>query len=424
MDLWQNMLGNCIEAATARWPEPPSAEKPSPEGRSGFLFSGTQQETLSRRLLLDSRLTPLERNAWMVFKLLLDKQGFAVPRYQDLQPYLSMTPYANGASKETVARVIANLRLTRWLSLVTKGRDENTGRIQGALYILHDEPVSVGEAMQLDTNYADHVAKCCNHANKSVRSIANHAKLELEQEGHELPSRLEVLAQRMSSHLSRQPDSMLDGSDSEPGKKALVRNQKYPGSVSELGKNSLVRNRKRPGSESEPGRKAPEINAVRNPNPVQYSTVQNTDICTVLYGQREGSESKPIWPYPFNELSAADRQGIRLELESLNPELADQVLSEAVQRCQAGGIRNPGGYLRGLIKRAKAGQFRLWAGNEDPPSSSSSTPCQATPPSVPRSAIPVRSRRSDTPMELSEIARQGIAQLRALRVGSRENHHD
>ena len=68
------------------WPKmPDSADKPTPEGQQagGFMFSGVIQETVPKRLLLDNRLTPLERNAWMAFKLMLSKEGFAAPRYQD-----------------------------------------------------------------------------------------------------------------------------------------------------------------------------------------------------------------------------------------------------------------------------------------------------------------------------------------------------
>jgi hypothetical protein len=43
--------------------------------------------------------------------------------------------------------------LTRWLSLVRRRRDPKTGRILGNLYVLHDEPLTPFEAMQLDADY-------------------------------------------------------------------------------------------------------------------------------------------------------------------------------------------------------------------------------------------------------------------------------
>ncbi|OYV29847.1 MAG: hypothetical protein B7Z81_14785, partial [Acidocella sp. 20-61-6] len=96
-------------------------------------------------------VTPLERNAWQVFRLLLNGDGItAFPTYDQLRPYLASKPCAEQASHETVARALTLLRLTRWLSLVRRRRDPKTGRIKGNLYVLHDEPLTPYEAMQLD----------------------------------------------------------------------------------------------------------------------------------------------------------------------------------------------------------------------------------------------------------------------------------
>ncbi|HRE87279.1 MAG TPA: hypothetical protein PLB40_13325, partial [Accumulibacter sp.] len=56
---------------------PISAPSPATPAASGdaFLFSGNRHETVPRRLFLDRRLTPLERNAWQVFRLMLNDDG-------------------------------------------------------------------------------------------------------------------------------------------------------------------------------------------------------------------------------------------------------------------------------------------------------------------------------------------------------------
>ncbi len=41
----------------------------------GFLYSGNRHESMPHALFLDRRLTPLERNAWQVFRLLLNADG-------------------------------------------------------------------------------------------------------------------------------------------------------------------------------------------------------------------------------------------------------------------------------------------------------------------------------------------------------------
>lgn len=80
---------------------------------SGIIFSGNPHETVPRKLLLDNRLTPLERNCWQVFRLLVNEDGItAFPTYDQLRPYLGMNP-GKHASRETVAKALTVLRLTR-----------------------------------------------------------------------------------------------------------------------------------------------------------------------------------------------------------------------------------------------------------------------------------------------------------------------
>jgi len=134
--------------------------KPSATRTDGFLFSGNRHDSVPRALLLDRRLTPLERNAWQVFRLMLNDDGItAFPTYEQLRPWLASTPCAGPASHETVARALTILRLTRWLSLVRKRRDPRTGRILGNVYVLHDEPLTPFEAMQLDSDYLQLVSR-------------------------------------------------------------------------------------------------------------------------------------------------------------------------------------------------------------------------------------------------------------------------
>mgnify|MGYP006171175243 CR=1 FL=1 len=128
-------------------PAPASATSPVSATGDGFLFSGNRHESVPRRLFLDRRLTPLERNAWQVFRMMLNEDGVtAFPTYEQLRPWLASMPCAGQASHETVARALTLLRLTRWLSLVRRRRDPKTGRILGNLYVLHDEPLTPFEA--------------------------------------------------------------------------------------------------------------------------------------------------------------------------------------------------------------------------------------------------------------------------------------
>src|SRR5258708_30374183 len=60
--------------------------QPTPAASDGFLFSGNPHESVPRALFLDRRLTPLERNAWQVFRLHLNDDGItAFTTYDALQ---------------------------------------------------------------------------------------------------------------------------------------------------------------------------------------------------------------------------------------------------------------------------------------------------------------------------------------------------
>ena len=161
--------------------------------------------SVPRALFLDRRLTPLERNAWQVFRLQLNDDGVtAFPTYDQLRPYLASMPCAAQASHETVARALTLLRLTRWLSLVRRRRDPKTGRILGNLYVLHDEPLTPFEAMQLDPDYLGLVSQALTHAAKAVQIVGMNTLREIAEDpmlnGRTLPTRLQVLAQRMARH--------------------------------------------------------------------------------------------------------------------------------------------------------------------------------------------------------------------------------
>ncbi|WP_249267368.1 STY4528 family pathogenicity island replication protein, partial [Pseudomonas aeruginosa] len=145
--------------------------EPLAQQYSGIIFSGNPHETVPRRLLLDKRLTPLERNCWQVFRLLINDDGLtAFPTYEQLRPYLGMQP-GKIASRETIAKALKVLRLTRWLSLGRRLRNDLNGQVQGNVYILHDEPVSPAEALELDPDYMQLLSQSTGDSNRAIREI-------------------------------------------------------------------------------------------------------------------------------------------------------------------------------------------------------------------------------------------------------------
>lgn len=386
---WQRVLQQCTQQLNERWPPRPITEKTSNQAlQAGFLFSGQSHEVVPRSLLLDSRLTPLERNAWQVFRLMLQGQGVVTPRYEDLQPYLSSVPYGASASRETIARVLTMLRLTRWLSLVSRGRDQLSGRLQGSLYVLHDQPLTPVEAMELDQDYLELVGHCLSHNTKTVRIVAQHILEEIRQDTHidldQLPTRLDSLGEHcVQQGLAEATDDAIHDS--------------------ERGEDHLVRNRAGPSADSEPGLNALNSGTVRNPNTA----------CTVL---KEGISTVPRvppvvdnlhWPNSLH-LSTSERQAVAVALNKLKPVDRQAVLNEAGARCSAGGIRKPAAYLMGLIQRALNGDFHPWAGQTETSPTAELPPIGST--RLPR-------KHGESASALAQACLNELRQLRGKRPG-------
>lgn len=385
---WQRVLQQCSQQLNERWPARPTTEPPSNQAlQAGFLFSGQSHEVVPRRLLLDCRLTPLERNAWQVFRLMLQGQGVVTPRYEDLQPYLSSVPYGASASRETIARVLMMLRLTRWLSLVSRGRDQLSGRLQGSLYVLHDEPLTPAEAMELDQDYLELVGHALDHATKAVRIVAQHVLEEIRQDTDIDMDRLPTRLDSWSEHWTQQG---LDQATVE----ALH--------DSELGGDHPVRNRAGHSSDSEPGLDVKVSGSVRNPNTA--CTVLKESICTVP--RATPTVDNLHWPDPLH-LSPSERQAVTVTLNKLKPADRQAVLNEAGARCAAGSVRKPAAYLMGLIQRALKGDFHPWAGQAD------SLPMAESPPSLPRSPR----KQGEPASALAQACLDELRQLRSKRPG-------
>ncbi len=353
-----------------------------------FLYSGNRHESVPRALFLDRRLTPLERNAWQVFRLQLNDDGVtAFPTYDQLRPYLASMPCAAQASHETVARALTLLRLTRWLSLVRRRRDPKTGRIQGNLYVLHDEPLSPFEAMQLDADYLGLVSQALTHAAKAVQIVGMNTLKEIAEDpllsGRTLPTRLQVLAQRMARHgwTASYPQ---EGADHE----------------SEEGQEALLRNAARPSSESEAGPKPAPDGSLRIPK--EDRTVRNDRINEVRTVPRARALQNLRLPERFLRLKDEQQAGALVALQQVDEAQRQAVLDEWAARCHNSAVRNPAGYLFGIIQKAIRGEFKAWAGTD------------AAAPLAPRAAGPASSSSPSASRPADpEVARAYLARLRS-----------
>jgi hypothetical protein len=333
------------------------------------LYSGNRHESIPRALYVDRRLTPLERNAWAVVRLMMRDDGVsAFPTYEQMRRYLTTTPCATHASDETVARALTILRLTRWLSLVRRRRDSITGRFKGSLYVLHDEPLSPYEAIQLDPTYLELVSRSLNHSSKAVQDTGRHTLQEISGDpllaGRVLPSRMQILIGRFSNQAETadQVSGSKDEADPHSG------NSPAFASIDPLQQDSDCASS---AQESAPPSKSEDGSRSKNGRlliPKTDSTVRTirTDFIDKEIRTVPLSHAHPNLNLPgqFHQLRPEQQEGALAMLGKVELELQQSVLDEWLARCNASGVRNPTAYLFGLIQRALRGNFRAWAGQQ------------------------------------------------------------
>lgn len=316
--------------------------------QSGLLFLGNVHDAVPRRLFLDSRLSPLDKMAWVMIRLYAQQnEGAVFPTYDELQCQLAL-PHSDKASRETVSRALLMLRLTGWLSLCKRVRDKS-GRIRGNIYAQHDEPLGLFDAEYFDPGWLDAVADACRHTNKTIRLTALAVLQEIKSDTRmrHRHSRVALIEARLSA--PQTPQEMVSsrqkktpGSETEPG-------QKSPSSESEL---SSLKGDILPGSDSELSRKSRDGGLVRKSNRYVRSFTQGVKDTYV------GGESRLSWPTAVIErLNTPDRDMLEQQLNALPSELSQRILDDLAGRMKATEVRNVTAYLLANLKRAREGQF-------------------------------------------------------------------
>ncbi len=132
-----------------------------------MVFLGNRHQSIPTAIVKDPILEPIDKLVWMVIMLAVHDTGghSAFPGYD------AIGRLANVASRSTIARAIAILRSTRWLTLCARRRRIN-GRFRGHIYALHDEPIPLVDALHLDQHYLSFLRRALDHAHRRVASVA------------------------------------------------------------------------------------------------------------------------------------------------------------------------------------------------------------------------------------------------------------
>jgi len=156
-------LGALIEATIER-----ATANESNRRSDGLLFLSNRHVALPMLVVKDPVLEPVDKQVWMTILVQAEETGgyTAFPSYD----YIRRT--ANVASKSTVARSIAILRATRWLTLCGRVR-ERSGRFKGNVFALCDEPLTLADVLHLDTGYMQFLQSARNNSHARVRQITS-----------------------------------------------------------------------------------------------------------------------------------------------------------------------------------------------------------------------------------------------------------
>lgn len=322
------------ERLTARLPEEQNSYV-----RGGLLFTGNVHDSMPRRLLLDQRLSPLDKMGWIIIRLHASgNDGAVFPSYEELQLQLA-TPGKGRASKETISRILLMLRITGWLSLCKRVRDEK-GRVRGNIYAQHDEPLSFADAETFDPHWLKTVAEACLSTNRTISTTAKTIinEIRLDPAMHHHRSYLQMIEVRL-------------GSAQNPGeltcRAAVVQSGRSPGSDSEL---SLKLRAQKPGSDTERSDYAGDNSRVRNPNSYVRSSTTNTNKTYVT--------GSPCLPDNFASLlKPEDRDMVNRQLQALPPDRSALVLSNVIRALREGSLQNPLGWLLTVLKKARQGEL-------------------------------------------------------------------
>lgn len=316
--------------------------------------------TTPASLMLDARLTPLERNGWQVLRMLRSAEGISpLANLGQLRRYLTSTPLGRRAGYETAWRVLVVLRLTGWISLVGQQRDPLTGHVLSELYQVHESALHFQQACALDASLLALLQTSIGHENNQVDRVAVHIQATLAQAPE---------AASIAPHDQRHDDDDLPPT---PPSQASEAADPLPLSGDSAG-STLV-----PQQTGHARHMTAEQGST-------YKTYMYKKERTYRVREDDGHSASQSVSLPpcLSNVQADQQKDVQAALRRLPPQHRQEVLDELQARSQSGTVRNVVAYFFALVKRVFAGEFRLWAGRKE--TSAASRPVENRPAGVPR----------------------------------------
>ncbi|MFG9141403.1 STY4528 family pathogenicity island replication protein [Pseudomonas aeruginosa] len=340
-----------------------------------------------KALLLDERLTPLERNAWLTFRALASSDGTVVLSYDALRKYLPSAPGSKQAALETVSKAVLCLRLSTWIALVEYRRNPMTGFSMASRYTVRNQPLTFVEACLEDDDYLPLLERALSHSSATIRQLAQ----SILDEAMRQPDALERLP-----IATRERIEQLRGNDDDPD----------PGGSTPTDDRGPITNGP-----------AEVRDGIPKSAPASTATVRTVEkevlkeVHTYL-PQAEVQVSGQDLPIRFRQLPQDQQQILMARLRGLALAQRQAVLAEWDARCASGGVHNAIAYLYGLIKKAVNGMFKLWAARKPAPQQGAATAASGL-----RVSPPAASALPDIPVvkpASREVVEQSLAQIRQI----------
>jgi hypothetical protein len=131
------------------------------------LFLEPGLHAIPASLIRDAVLEPVDKLAWLV----IHQAGTDAGGWGEFPSYKAITATANVGSSATVSRALSVLRLTRWLTQVSRD-NLPAWTVPGHVYVLHGAPLALTDTLFLDTAFPDFVRKARTHHHARVRALA------------------------------------------------------------------------------------------------------------------------------------------------------------------------------------------------------------------------------------------------------------
>ena len=167
-----------------------------------MVFLGNRHQSFPTSVVKDPVLEPVDKLVWMTVLLAVPETGgnTAFPGYD------AIGKMANISSRSTIARAIAILRATRWLTLCARVRSAS-GRFCGNVYALHDEPLPLADALHLDADYMAFLGSALGHHHARVSAVAQGVLDSIDEDiraGQDIGSQAHPIERRLQSVVARE----------------------------------------------------------------------------------------------------------------------------------------------------------------------------------------------------------------------------